>query len=101
MALRRPNPEGAGALRTISASRPAPDAQTHLLPVRDIELLRKPPARRYRHSRSEALTYATVRRARGPARPSPSSNPSDRAILSRNDNGDLFASFSVRPLRGR
>jgi hypothetical protein len=49
---------GAGALRTISASRPGPDAQRHLLPVRDIELLRKPPARRYRYSRSGALTYA-------------------------------------------
>jgi hypothetical protein len=55
MGLRRPNPKGAGALRTISASRPGPDAQRHLLPVRDIELLRKPQARRYRYSRSGAL----------------------------------------------
>jgi len=45
-------------LRTISASRPGPDAQRHLLPVRDIELIRKPQARRCRYSRSGALTYA-------------------------------------------
>jgi len=66
-----PNPKGAGALRTISASRPGPDAQRHLLPVRDIELLRKPPARRYRYSRSGALTYAPARRGRGIGRPHP------------------------------
>jgi len=69
MALRRPNPKGARTLRTISAARPGPDAQRHLLPVRDIELIRKPQARRYRYSRSGALTYAPVRRGRGIGQP--------------------------------
>jgi hypothetical protein len=55
MAPRRPNPKGASTLRTISASRPGPDAQRHRIPVRGMDILRKPQARRYRHFRSGAL----------------------------------------------
>ena len=64
MTLRRPNPKGASALQTISASRPGPDAQRHRIPVRDMDILRKPQARRYRYSRSGTPTYAKVRLAR-------------------------------------
>jgi hypothetical protein len=55
MTLRRPNPKGASALRTISASRPGPDAQRHRIPARDIDLVRKPQARHCRYSRYGAL----------------------------------------------
>jgi hypothetical protein len=51
MALRRPNPKGASALRTISASRTGPDTQRHRIPACDIDLVRKPQARRYRYPR--------------------------------------------------
>jgi hypothetical protein len=58
MVLRRPNPKGASTLRTISASRPGPDAQRHRIPERDIDILRKPQARHYRYSRYGALDAA-------------------------------------------
>jgi hypothetical protein len=42
-------------LRTISASRPGPDAQRHRIPERDIDHVRKTQARHYRYPRYGAL----------------------------------------------
>jgi hypothetical protein len=83
IALRRPNPKGASALRTISASRPGPDAQRHRIPARDTEARTGSPGglrserrevgcQTTRRRRSLAIVQSRQRRRRSPRRQNPS-----------------------------
>jgi hypothetical protein len=93
--LRRPNPKGASALRTICVALRA-DAQRHRIPARDIDPPQKPQARhRYSvpgHLRSFLTQVVMHRRCSTPARRAeePASSPSSAS------NSRLSAAPSTR-----